>query len=230
MATSFSQRVDLQCPECSTRFSAEVWLIVDLLERPDLAAQCRDGKIRAVVCPQGHAGTLGTPLLVHDPARRKLFLALTPNVPQDQAHALNAQLVARLRQSLPVGLPFEYLNETQVVPLEFLPAALSDDPQAALAEQLARHLPPLMRTLQEFIQADSWDESKKILETHPALLTDDADLLLAQMIDAAREQKDADAEKMFADHRDLLQRARRDGIDATFADLHPALPLAGGGL
>jgi len=63
MPISFSQHVDLQCPECNAPFRAEVWLIVDAGERPDLAARCRDGSLFAVTCPNGHTGALGAPLL-----------------------------------------------------------------------------------------------------------------------------------------------------------------------
>ncbi len=209
MPISFSQRVELQCPECSARFSVEVWLIVDAGERPDLAARCRDGTLHDVTCPNGHTATLGAPLLYHDRAREQLILAVPPNTDEQHARAIHAQLLPRLQANLLAPFP-AYLNQTQVVPQELLPALLSDDPEAALAEQLARNLPPLLRTLQEFIQADSWDASQTILAQHPELLSDEADLLLAQLIDAAREQKDARAEKMFAEHRDVLQRARRD--------------------
>jgi hypothetical protein len=75
----------------------------------------------------------------------------------------------------------------------------------------------LLETIIAFIQAPTWDESRRILEAHLELLSDEADQLLAQLIEAAREQNDADAEKMLAEHRDLLQRARRDGIDVAFA-------------
>jgi tetratricopeptide (TPR) repeat protein len=75
----------------------------------------------------------------------------------------------------------------------------------------------LLETIIAFIQAPTWDESRRILEAHPELLRDEADQLLAQLIEAAQAQNDANAEKIFAEHRGLLQRARRDGIDAAFA-------------
>ena len=75
----------------------------------------------------------------------------------------------------------------------------------------------LAETLRALIQARTRDESCRILHAHPELLSDEADALLVRLINAAREQKNADVEKVFIEYRDLLQRARRDGVDAAFA-------------
>jgi len=216
MPISFSQHVDLQCPECHAPFRAEVWLIVDAGERPNLAARCRDGTLHRVTCPNGHTGTLGAPLLYHDRTCQQLILAVPPGMDEQQVRAIHAQLMPRLLENFIAPFP-AYLNQTQVVPQELLPIALADDPQAALAEHLQRAMPPLLRALQEFITADSQDEAKAILRAHPELLSDEADALLAQLLDAARTQNDTNAEKILAEHRDLLQRARREGIEAAFA-------------
>jgi CHAT domain-containing protein/tetratricopeptide (TPR) repeat protein len=211
MPISLSQRVDAQCPQCGTPFLIEFWLIIDAGERPDLAARCRDGSIFTATCPNGHPLTFGAPLLYHDRAREQLILAVPPQMDEQQARAIHAQLMPRLQAHLLAPFP-AYLERTQVVPQPLLPAFLSDDPQAALAEQLARAMPPLLRALYTFIQADSWDKSEQILQAHPELLSDDADQLLAELIDAAREQNDADAEKMLTEHREYLQRARQAGV------------------
>lgn len=36
MPNSFSQTIELTCPRCGADFQAELWLIVDAAERPDL--------------------------------------------------------------------------------------------------------------------------------------------------------------------------------------------------
>jgi len=36
MAHSYAQHLELTCPECGARFKADMWLIVDGSERPDL--------------------------------------------------------------------------------------------------------------------------------------------------------------------------------------------------
>jgi len=67
MPHSFSQTASLTCPQCGRAFSAEVWLIVDADERPDLLARIRAGTLHDVTCPHcGHQGQVDAPLLYQD--------------------------------------------------------------------------------------------------------------------------------------------------------------------
>ena len=243
MPKSYSQSGQAPCPSCGQDVPFEVWLIVDVAERPDLLARAREGKLNAVKCPHcGHEGRIGTPLLIHDAERQRLLLAVPPGLTDEQAGEINAQLVGRLLSNLGDGPRPDYLGQTQVVPLDVLPAVLADDPEAALrqlAEQAAAKLeqlrqenpeayqqlaeaaqqamPPLLQTIQEFIRAESWAESQRILEQHPELLSDQADALLGQLLDAARAQNDEGAERILGEHRTLLRRCREVGIAQAFA-------------
>ena len=244
MPKSYSQSGQAPCPSCGQDVPFEVWLIVDVAERPDLLARAREGKLNAVKCPHcGHEGRIGTPLLIHDAERQRLLLAVPPGLTDEQAGEINAQLVGRLLSNLGDGPRPDYLGQTQVVPLDVLPAVLADDPEAALrqlAEQAAAKLeqlrqenpeayqqlaeaaqqamPPLLQTIQEFIRAESWAESQRILEQHPELLSDQADALLGQLLDAARAQNDEGAERILGEHRTLLRRCREVGIAQAFAE------------
>jgi len=67
-----------------------------------------------------------------------------------------------------------------------------------------------------FIEAQTWEECRYIVEIQrDKLLTDTADLFLAHMLEQCR--NDVNATLLFEDHRDLLARCRRDGVDAAFA-------------
>ena len=77
----------------------------------------------------------------------------------------------------------------------------------------------LLETLQAFINADTWAESRRILDDHPELLSDEADALLAHLVEAARAQGDERARRVLEQHRDLLRRCREVGVEAAFADL-----------
>ena len=223
MSISFSQDTSLECPECQVMFSTDAWVLVDASERPDLAERCRDGSIFNVTCPNGHTGTLSGPLLFHDSQTQKLVFSIPPGVDDPAAREVHQQLMSRLTAELETPYP-DYYNQTQVVPQQFLRVALAADPAAAFreAQQDAAHLTTveergLADTLQQFVQEKTWDESQRILETHPELLTDDADTVLGKLIDAASEANDENGRGILANHRELLQSVRREGADAAFA-------------
>jgi len=68
MPTSFHETQKLTCPQCGQSFEAELWLIVDAAERPDLAAHCRDGRLHRATYPNGHIAAL-IPLLHYYPIK-----------------------------------------------------------------------------------------------------------------------------------------------------------------
>ncbi|WP_287910895.1 hypothetical protein [Chloroflexus sp.] len=124
------------------------------------------------------------------------------------------------------------------VPRSFLAAALSDDPEAVLRqiiEQLREEDPasyrqleeasrqiakvaPLVQMLNEFITANTWNESQRIVEQHPELLSDEADELLSHWLEAARSQGDASAVRVLEEQRALLRRCREVGVAQAFVE------------
>lgn len=72
--------------------------------------------------------------------------------------------------------------------------------------------------VQRFVQADTWPESQRMVETHPELLSEVADAALADLIDRAGAAGDADAVRVFEEHRALLQRCREAGVARAFAE------------
>ena len=49
MPNSLAQAGEFTCPQCHRPFAADVWLIVDAGERPDLVQRIRAGDLHAVV-------------------------------------------------------------------------------------------------------------------------------------------------------------------------------------
>jgi len=76
----------------------------------------------------------------------------------------------------------------------------------------------LLNALQAFITADTWAGSRRVVEEHPELLTDEADALLGQLIEGARAQGDENATRLFEEHRALLRRCREAGVEAAFTE------------
>jgi CHAT domain-containing protein/tetratricopeptide (TPR) repeat protein len=129
--------------------------------------------------------------------------------------------------------PLELLEALESLPLEMALRLMSVRSERELMELLAEH-PELMPLLEQmmvqvqgqeqalllkavdaFVNADSWAESRSVVEAHPELLTDEADALLAQLIEA---QDDGRATRILEEHRRLLARCRAEGVDAAFDD------------
>src|SRR5215217_341006 len=72
-----------------------------------------------------------------------------------------------------------------------------------------------------FVNAQTWAQSKQIVEDHrDLLLTDAADAILVGLLEQYSDNENAVRE--LEEHRALLLHCRRDGIDAAFAErLHP---------
>lgn len=98
---------------------------------------------------------------------------------------------------------------------------LAERPELAtrLAAAMEPYKPAVLQTLADFIDTDTWDDSRQYLEAHPDLLGDEADALLAEMIEAAETRGDEDDLAVLLGHRHLLQRVREIGVDAAYHEL-----------
>ena len=248
MANSFAENASLTCPECGQPFTADIWLVVDAAERPDLAARIRAGTLHDLPCPHcGHQGTIDAPLLLLRPEEDPPLLfspAGSTTAEQDQEQA--AGLVGALRERLGEAWRDEWLAQgLPGMPREFLPAALSDDPETALrqvAEQAQQEMErlrdedpdafhrlekaarqtasaaPLLETVQQFVQARSWGDSRRVVEQHPELLGEETDDLLGRLLEGARDAGEDLVARVLEEHRALLRRCREVGVEAAFAE------------
>jgi hypothetical protein len=247
MARSFAQPGEAPCPACGQPVPFQIWLIVDTAERPDLAQRVRDGTLHTVACPNcDHHGTVDAPLLVHDPERGRVLFAPPQGTGQEEDRQIAGQLLGQVAANFTGARP-AYLEQVIPVPRELLPTLLdADDPLTALEEvaaqaaeeleRLRREDPeayqeleaearealagasPVLRALQAFIFAETWDASRHVVEAHPELLGDEVDALLGQLIESAQEQGDDDTLRVLEEHRALLRRCRQAGVDAAFAE------------
>ena len=137
MTHSFAQEAELTCPQCGQTFSADVWLIVDAAERPDLLERARAGTLHDLPCPHcGHRGAVDVPLLILRPGQEPSLLfspAQGTTAEQDREQA--AGLVGALRERLGDAWQEEWVRQgLPGVQRPMLPAALSEDPEAALQQ------------------------------------------------------------------------------------------------
>lgn len=89
----------------------------------------------------------------------------------------------------------------------------------AFEEVMAGPAAALMVPMDEFLDTDTWDQTREVLVRHPELMSEEGDLLLARLIQAAQDARDEDGVEYFRGRRRLLQLCRRNGVDACFDDL-----------
>jgi hypothetical protein len=199
MSRSRAETADLICPTCGQPFQAEVWLVIDRAERPDLVHLLMDGDLNVTACPHcGAEGGLNHPLLLHDPTRKELLCALPLSVKgAETARAMVGDLLQGLLEALPEEQRLPYLAEVEVVPeLDGLRAALIEQ---ALAEDASSADRLLGIALEELLNVANEADFQRVVAEHRQLLLDPgAQDALDQIVRAARS----------TDDRELLRRAR----------------------
>jgi len=78
----------------------------------------------------------------------------------------------------------------------------------------------LSTLLQQFVNAPSWAESRRIVEEHPEILTPEADALFGRVLEAY--QDDPRAVEALTEYRGLLRRCREESIEVAFANCEGA--------
>ena len=221
MDVSLSQTAQLNCPQCQQPFTADVWRIVDTAARPELLAQLRAGTLHDLPCPHcGHSGTVDAPLLLYRPDNDPVLLfspARNTSTEQDREQAL--ELVHALQERLGDQWRDAWVAEgLPGVPRELLPAVLSDKPEAALEElnaqmQQAMAENPLLQAIQALLEASSPAEVLAAIQTHPELLSDEADAMLRQGLENARRMGNEEMTSHIEQRYETLHQLREQDID-----------------
>src|SRR5262245_17858571 len=115
MPISHSEQSILTCPQCGHEFGAEVWLVLDAQERPDLQQALLAGQLNQVACPHcGTAGAAGAPLLYHDGAARQLIFAAPEGAPEYELRETARELHTLLLSNLAEQQQRPYLGDVQI--------------------------------------------------------------------------------------------------------------------
>jgi|HigsolmetaAR201D_1030396.scaffolds.fasta_scaffold05998_2 hypothetical protein len=115
MTLSNSEPVGAFCSACGQNFTVDVWTLVDAEERPDLAEALLEGVLHTVACPHCQTSQqVVAPLLLHDPANRRVYFAAPPDWPEYQLREQAQALLYRLMAGIPEERHFPYLGDVQV--------------------------------------------------------------------------------------------------------------------
>jgi tetratricopeptide (TPR) repeat protein len=109
---------------------------------------------------------------------------------------------------------------------ELLDSAIS---QSSDLEDLESVQDSILDVIQEFVDAESWEESYAYLEQHTdILLTLDAETQLSHLIQQQQHKGEMISVFLLERHRNLLRRCREIGVDLAFAELignSPDIPI-----
>lgn len=218
MARSQSETAELLCPICGQRFKADVWLLVDRHERPDLIDQIMDGALNIATCSHcGAEGGINHPLLFHDPARQQVIVALPLTVQgQEAARELVGDLLQRLLAALPHEARLPYLGEIELVPeLDGLRVHLIEQ---ALADDRSAHDQLVALALQDLLNVGSERDFQRVIaEQRTVLLTDRAERALNQIWQDARKSGDHELRRRAQEAKAVLGRLRTIVINRRLA-------------
>lgn len=251
MSYSYADQATLNCPHCGQPFTAEVWLIVDTNERPDLLQRLQDETLHLLVCPHcGQEATLdaallilrleGDPVLIFSPARRT-------DEAQNREQALS--LVQMLRQTMGETWEDTWLADgLPGVPRAALGALLREEPEAVAELEAARQpantddIPPVMvEALQEVltvlaaegVRVNSALDLEQALASRPELRARMAaaqEEVVAGAMPALRQAMDQIMRILMAEGQQVNSPEELEQILARRPDLLAILEAAGGGL
>lgn len=238
MSISYSEHTTLTCPSCHKPFEAELWVLIDATERPDLAQQVQEASLNVVTCPHcAYQRTADAPLLLHDPTHRRVYFAAPSGVEEhiwrDRAH----ELLYHLIDSLPEEARLPYVSDVQVEnDIEGVQRAmLRTQRRKANSKQLTNTTPtppvatpstppnttptsletvsPILEAVRELITADDPEIFQTIVEQHTVLLSDTADATLVQLAEIAYNEGERDVAEALHDARKTLANLRTTTVE-----------------
>lgn len=214
MTRSHNQTADLSCPTCGQPFSAEVWLVVDRQERPDLVRLLLDGELNVARCPHcGAEGGINHPLLFHDGERKQVLVAMPLTVQgPEAARELVGELLQRLLESLPEEERQPYLGEIEMVPeLDGLRSLLIEQ---AMAEDANVEDQLVALAVQDLLNVGNEPEFQRVIADHRVLLLNDrAQEALDQIFKSARRAQDRDLQRRAQEAKAVLSQLRTNVIN-----------------
>ena len=182
--------IQITCPSCKTKYTAQVQSIIDVGQNPQLKAALLRGQLNMVVCPSCHTpGMVSTPLLYHDPDKELLLLFVPPelNLPLPEREKLTGSLVNALMTSVPAEKRKGYfLNPLTALSLQGLVDKVLEADGVTpemLEKQRARSrlLQDLLRVVDDEAQLQALIDQHKAEVDYPLFLTLAANLETAAM-------------------------------------------------
>lgn len=172
--------IQITCPNCRARYTAQVQSIVDVGENPRLKSALLRGQLNLVVCPScGTPGVVSAPVLYHDPDKELLLLFIPPelNLPVAERERLTGNLINALMSAVPSEKRRGYfLNPRTVLTMQGLVDEIlkADGITPEMLEQQrarSRLLQQLLKAMDDEAQLQALIEQHKAEIDYPFFLT-----------------------------------------------------------
>jgi hypothetical protein len=201
---------------CGTDYTPELYVIVDSSERPDLIQRIKDDIIHTAICPQcGVVMAFGMPLLVYRPDASVpvMYSPVTgANPAQREEHAM--MLLSALRDRLGSRWSDRLARGVYTVDRDRLPVVVDCNP-----DLLPGGRDPSMRqAMDRYLYCDTWEEAQQAVEAYPVLLGPEADIVLSDAAQRAKEAGDPGTEAFATEHLEVLRQCRAVGVRQAFRD------------
>lgn len=236
MPVSRSGHIDVVCAECQTPSNVEIWTIVDVWERPDLATRLQQGLLHIIQCPNcGARMSVDTPLLVYRVYKDDdaILLSMPFETTVEDARHYGVSLLAELHDALgerwrPQWLTQQHPTTDRVelrvalnLDLVLIGRQMLTDENAerALAEG---QVPDVLGALWELLASESWAAARSVVERRPVLLDEQTISLLDELVRGVQLECDRELEDTFSEHRAFLERWSEVGADAAVAEMEAA--------
>ena len=124
---SYAQVVDLDCPKCGQALSAQIWLIVDIVEQPRAVERILDTTLHVILCPNCKgSGQIDAPLLLYCPdSVPHLIVSPAQQTTTEEDRREIVRLLALLCERLRDSWCDEWAQEIPIVPRGMLPLAIA---------------------------------------------------------------------------------------------------------
>lgn len=210
MAISYAEHVPLTCPRCGTEFSAEIHIIVDAVERPDLVSRILDDSLHDSRCPQcGQPGRVSAPLLYHDAKHARVLLAVPPDMPESEWREVGQNLLWTLIGALPEAARLPYLGDVQAeAGLPGIARVIEREQLTGSGAEDVADLPPIVIAIQALLDAKGPADLMAAFNAHAILREPQAVAILQELAAEAIKQRQAEAAEGFARAAELLEQVK----------------------
>lgn len=181
----------ITCPQCGTRYPAEVHQVVDSKRTPQLKQRLLNGQLNVAICPQcGAGGQLTTLILFHDPDY-EMFMVHVPqemNLNQMQREQMIGQLTKQVMDEMPPEERRAYMFQPQIMLnwQTFMEKVL--ETEGITPEMIARQKKQ-SELLQTMIRADK-DVQDVLLKERAGEIDETFFAMLQQFVDMASQMQD----------------------------------------